>query len=135
FGVNEPWDSEHNKKLIPRMPRVYAHPGSKAGEGKTVYLAPLGKDTMWPGGKGVRFQDVTDGTSNTIFLVEAADDHAVVWTRPDDLPVDLKQPLRGLAGEADGGAFQALFVDGSVHSLEATLPPDTLRALFTRNGG
>jgi len=37
--LNEPWDSEHNKKLIAKMPPVYVRPGSQAGEGKTVYLA------------------------------------------------------------------------------------------------
>jgi hypothetical protein len=135
FRLSEPWDSEHNKKLIPLMPRVYAPPGpAPRSQGKTVYLAPRGKDTMWPGGKGVRIQDVPDGTSNTIFLVEAAADRGVAWTRPDDLTIDPKQPQQGL-GSSPIGTFHALFVDGSVHLLRASLPAETLRALFTRNGG
>ena len=27
FKLDEPWDSEHNKKLLARMPKVYAIPG------------------------------------------------------------------------------------------------------------
>src|SRR3712207_2423045 len=57
FHLDEPWDSEHNKKLIPRMPRVYQGPnrGLNAA-GKTIYLAPVGEAAAFPGGpKGVRF--------------------------------------------------------------------------------
>jgi prepilin-type processing-associated H-X9-DG protein len=135
FHLDEPWDSPHNKKLIARLPPIYHCPSSKVGdEGKTVYLAPLGKQTMFPGPKGLLFRDVTDGLSNTILIVEAADDHGVIWTRPDDLKYNPEQPLKGLLGQhADG--FNILLADGSVHFLSAAINPDTLRALFTRNGG
>ena len=32
FHRDEPWDSDHNKKLIPRMPKIYAAPDSKAAK-------------------------------------------------------------------------------------------------------
>src|SRR5205807_5126217 len=32
FHLDEPWDSEHNKKLIERMPTIFAAPGSKAAK-------------------------------------------------------------------------------------------------------
>ncbi|MCP2784480.1 DUF1559 domain-containing protein, partial [Salmonella enterica subsp. enterica serovar Typhimurium] len=36
FKLDEPWDSEHNKKLIPLMPKCYKVPGAPdPGEGKT----------------------------------------------------------------------------------------------------
>ena len=34
FHLNEPWDSDHNKKLIERIPAVYQSPGSAAGPGR-----------------------------------------------------------------------------------------------------
>jgi hypothetical protein len=135
FHLDEPWDSEHNKKLIARMPQTYRSPSSKAGPGKTVYLVPVGKDTIFPPGpKGLKISDIPDGTSNTLLIVEADDKHAVIWTRPDDLVVDPKQPLRGLGGKA-AGRFLAAFADGSVRAIARTIDLDTLRALFTRNGG
>ena len=43
FKLDEPWDSENNKKLIERMPEGFKAPGSKASaEFKTVYLSVRG---------------------------------------------------------------------------------------------
>ena len=83
---------------------------------------------------GLSMKTFTDGTSQTILVVEADPDHAVIWTRPDDLVVDLENPGRGLTGgETD---FLVLFADGTVHDLlKASIGPELLRALFTRNGG
>jgi hypothetical protein len=135
FHLDEPWDSEHNKKLIPLIPKTYQSGNAKlARSGKTRYLAPLGKATMFPGRKALKISDVTDGTANTIFIVEAAEDHAVIWTKPEDLPVDPKDPLAGLVGKDQRG-FLAVFADGSTRFLPAKIKPKTLWALFTRNGG
>jgi hypothetical protein len=135
FHLDEPWDSEHNKRLIPRMPRIYAAPGSRAAkEFKTNYLVPHGDGMMFSDGKKTKLQEVTDGLSNTIMVVEASDDRAVVWTKPDDYEVDLKKPMAGLVGLRRGG-FIAAFGDGSIHFLKDTIKPETLKALFTRAGG
>src|SRR6202011_6136565 len=99
FHLDERWDSEHNKALIARMPDVFRAPAANpklAADGKTTYLAPVGEATMFPAGRGVRLAEVTDGTANTIQFVHADDDRAVVWTKPDDLQYDAKDPWKGL---------------------------------------
>ena len=136
FHLDEPWDSEHNKKLIARIPKEFQSPNRELTRaGKTTYLAPIGKSTMFPGDYAkITFASVVDGTSNTILLVDADDDHAVIWTKPDDLKYDPDKPLVGLKGHHKG-RIVAAFADGSVHTLRDTIPEETLRALFTRNGG
>jgi Protein of unknown function (DUF1559) len=136
FHMDEPWDGPHNKALIAKMPAVYRPADAKlAAQGKTRFVAPLGDRLITTkNGKPTRIRDITDGVSNTILLVEADDQHAVVWTRPDDLEVDLAKPLVGLAIHPPGG-FLVLMADGSVQFLRAGIKPTTLAALFTRAEG
>jgi len=135
FHRDEPWDSEHNKTLIARRPAVFGGQGLANTNGKTRVLAPVGLAMMFSGTpQAVLMKEVTDGTSNTILLVETAPDRAVTWTKPDDLKIDAKEPTAGLLDERATG-FNAAFADGSVHYLSAKIDPKTLNALFTRNGG
>lgn len=135
FHLDEPWDSEHNKKLIPRMPAVYRTPNHpEIGEGKTVYLVPRGEGTIFEGFDGPRIQDITDGTSNTIMAVEASPERAAIWTAPNELDFAPEQPFAGLGGIHANG-FLALFADGSVRFIAQTVDPKTLKALFTAAGG
>ncbi len=136
FHLDEPWDSEHNKELIKNMPPAYSSPNHEdlAREGKTVYLVPTGKSTAFEGQEGLGIADITDGTSNTIMAVEAHRDAAVIWTKPDDLVIDFKNPTKGVKSARVGG-FHALFCDGSVRFVSDSINLDILKALFTRNGG
>src|SRR5262249_21897500 len=107
----------------------------KKSKDRTNYLAPVSKTTAFTGeAKGLRVADFTDGLSNTILVVEANDNQAVIWTKPDDLPYDPKAPVKGLGGHYEGG-FLAAFADGSVHFLRETIAKNRLHGLFTRNGG
>jgi hypothetical protein len=137
FHLDEPWDGTHNKELIARLPAIYQGPNRKlTREGKTVYLAPVGPAAAFTdGAEGLRMpQDFPDGTSNTIFFVEADDEHAAVWTKPDDLKYDPEHPQKGLGGHFEGGFLVGL-ADGTVRFLRKKISDKTLRAAFTRNGG
>jgi hypothetical protein len=74
FRLNEPWDSPHNKALLPLMPKVYLLPGEQPGpDGLTKYRVFVGPGTAFEDRpQGVRFPgDFPDGSSNTILVVEA----------------------------------------------------------------
>ena len=100
FKLDEPWDSEHNKKLIELMPPTFADPAVQLKPGMTTYVVPIGEGTVFGGKKEPRFQDILDGTSNTIMIVNVTPDRAVVWTKPEDLAVTEAAPLTGLVSTA-----------------------------------
>jgi len=134
FHLQEPWDSEHNAKLVERMPAVYRSNPNLAAAGKTTYLAPVNPVCIFNGSRtGISAGDISDGPENTICVVDAADDHAVPWTKPEDLPYDPQEPSAGLANRYSG--FLTLFADGKVHLLPEGTQQATLQALFTRAGG
>lgn len=136
FKLDEPWDSPNNKKLIDKMPAVFRAPNSKAGEGKTTYLLPVGKGAAFSSGDSKLRVPLSfpDGMSTTIMLVDAADENAVVWTKPEDLKYDASDPLKGLAVR-NGKEFLAGFEDGRAHAISKSSNKDTLRAAFAPPGG
>jgi len=136
FHLDEAWDSEHNKPLIAKMPAIYRCPRSKkADSGMTVYQVPRGPSTVFAGPDGISYRKITDGTSNTIGVVEVDENHAVPWTKPEDWTFDPANPPKGLGGHFPERIFLCLVCDGSTHAIPITAKKETLSALFTRNGG
>jgi RNA polymerase sigma factor (sigma-70 family) len=131
FKLDEPWDSAHNKKLIPRMPKLYAMPGVKDGE--TYYQVVTGPGTLFDGSKKMKLNDITDGASNTFLVVEAKT--SVTWSRPDDLQLPKNKETRLPVGGIFSEGFNVSLCDGSVQFLPHTTPADKLRALVTPAAG
>ncbi len=136
FKLDEPWDSANNKPLIAEMAKVYACPSRSATEpGLTYYQGFSGKGTLFADPKKpTGIANITDGTSNTIAIVESSE--PVIWSKPDDIEFDPKAnvPLLG-AGSTHPGGFNAALCDGSVRFIKTTINPETLKKLITINGG
>jgi hypothetical protein len=75
-----------------------------------------------------------DGPANTIMVVEANNESAIAWTRPDTFVPDIASPTHGLTGLRPDG-FQALMADAAVRFIAETTAPAVPKALFTYNGG
>jgi len=135
FHLDEPWDSEHNKKLIEKMPEIYKDPRVPVKEaGRTTFVAPIGEMTIFGGKEGMKMNKIVDGLSNTILLVESDAANAVIWTKPDDLAIDPAAPTKGLFVD-ERGTTTVLFADGSVRALAIPKEAGKLPAMFTASGG
>lgn len=132
FKLDEPWDSEHNKKLLDVVPSIYLPPAKQKGT-QTFYQVFTGPNTVFNGNKKLKVTDITDGTSNTLMAVEAK--NSVPWTKPDDvtLPKD-KDKLPAVGGLFTSG-FNALFCDGSVRFMSHKVAPEIFRPFVTPAGG
>jgi len=139
FKLDEPWDSEHNVKLVQAMPALYQSTMPEYvtanKEGRTNYLVPVGPEAIFhKDADSEALNAIIDGTSNTIMIVSAAADASVIWTKPDDWHYDLQNPLKGLTAEGRK-LVPVAFADGSVHTMPSTVDPKVLRALLTFAGG
>lgn len=135
FRLEEPWDSPQNLSLLARMPSTYAPPGRKAAlvpPHHTFCHVFVGKGTAFESLQGEPLESFTDGTSNTLLILEGG--AAVPWTKPEDVPFATDEPLPPLA-TVFRDSLRVAFADGSVHFLKKETDEQTLRGLITRNGG
>jgi hypothetical protein len=132
IDLSKPWNDPVNAEAFKTVVEVYQCPSLKSEPGMTTYLAVTGDNTCLRPARSLRIEEVTDGPSNTLAVIEVTADHAVHWMSPQDADVEL---LVGLSHEKDGlqhvGGNNALFVDATVRFLSIDLPESTLRALVS----
>jgi hypothetical protein len=133
FHLDEPWDSPHNLPLLEKMPEVYLCPTRMEEKKPTttnyqVVTSPFG---FYEGGKS-NANDTTDGADSTIMVVESM--NPVPWTKPDDPPLKI-QEFRSVLGERHRHGVNALFANGDVRNIPASIPLQGFQAMLTRNGG
>jgi hypothetical protein len=131
FKLNEPWDSANNKPLIAKMPEIYAPIRVKGKEGETFYQTVTGPNTLFDGKTRRTFVNITDGTSNTGMVFQAAE--AVTWSKPADMVLDAKKPLK-LGGMFDGESHVTMG-DGSVKTLKKDPDANELKKLINPADG
>jgi hypothetical protein len=117
FKLDEPWDSKHNIELVAKMPKLYAPVRVKAKAGETFCQVFVGEKALFGPKKKPTIISVAnaDGASMTGMVFEAGE--PVIWSKPADLPFDVKKPLPKLGGLFDGECHVAL-CDGSVRLLK-----------------
>jgi prepilin-type processing-associated H-X9-DG protein len=130
FHLDEPWDSPHNIKLLERMPELFRNPSNPPSPGITTYLVPVG-DGVGLGSKGIKLNQIIDGTSNTLAVVDVNAELGVPWTKPDDFDINQIDPfdLFRLQGSNVG------FFDGSVRFLSSSIDLELLEAMMSYGGG
>ena len=116
YKFDEPWDSPHNSKVTAVMPDVFRHPSQPRDSRNSCYYLVVGDKTMFPpDGRKISFEQISDGTSNTIMIVEAKRD--VHWAKPDDI-IYVPETLADQLGGFTPGEFVVAIGDGSVRTLK-----------------
>lgn len=130
YRMDEPWDSAHNLKIADTEVPVFHFPGSDK-PANSSYFVVVGDGTAFGNKQGTPIRDITDGTSNTIAVVEAKRD--IPWTRPEDISYDGKK-LPQFGGFHTGGYHVGVF-DGSVKFISKRIDQETLKLLLLITDG
>lgn len=118
FKLDEPWNSDHNLKLIPKIPTIFQPLESNSPHGYTHIVVLRGKGSIFDTDPPPTLDQVkaADGLTSTVLLIESG--RFIPWTQPEDETVDPALPApwfyRGM--HRSGGYSKLAMLDGSVHS-------------------
>ncbi len=153
---DESWEAKDNEQAVSTRLQVYINPSAPSQPDKVsgptnyVGIAGVGKDAptlpktskkagVFGYNRTTRIRDITDGTSNTVMVSEAAKNLGP-WAAGGESTIRAltKKPYingpDGLGGFHQGGCLM-LMGDGSVHFISENIDPNTMEALSTIAGG
>ena len=132
IDFSKPWDDPANREARENAGHVFMCPSSSEGPPMTTYLAVVDPNGVFREVGTTEFAHITDGSSNTLFLIEIDLEQDIHWMSPVD--TDLKTiEQQGLNSQHPGIALGA-FADGSVHTLQSEMDFAWLRAMVTVGG-
>jgi hypothetical protein len=130
YRLDQPWDSDGNRKLLKRMPDVFRATGAPAGTQNAAYFVVTGPKTMFSGTEGVSISEVMDRTNMTVMVVETKRD--IPWTKPVDIRYDTQGPLPQLGGFHENG-FNVLVATGEAMFLAPPPKEEWLRSFLSKS--
>ena len=134
FRQNEPWDSEHNKKFIRRIPPSFRESQENLDKGTTPFQAPVGIATLFtPGGTGTNSIQIINELSNTIMLVKVPEDKTAIWTKPEDWEIDISLPAKDLL-KGFTNAIVFACADGEVKAIPLKEAEEKIKSMLVIDG-
>jgi type II secretory pathway pseudopilin PulG len=142
YHFDEAWNSKRNTFAFPRSDAEHFQCFSGRDLDRTEftnYVCVRGEDTMFPKGKSIKLDDISDGAENTIVLVEAhgLDIH---WREPRDLSFksmsfEINDSKRPSINSPHPSGPVVSFADKSYRRLADTLTGADVKVLLTRAAG
>lgn len=144
------WDSQTNLHVGQVQLGEYQCPSDWAqrdtdqqGRHFTSYTLPVSDTGIFREGHSLTFPEITDGTSNTLMVLEACQS-GIVWTEPRDRVVaehatkirSRNEPMddKPLLSSDHPDQAMAAFADGSVRRFSSEIDPAVLQRLLTADG-
>lgn len=131
FDKSKAWNSPENEAISNTVIKTFLDPASTSKQAaRSDYVFVTGAGTIFDGSKVVTFKDITDGTSNTIMLVETSAGPNS-WAEPKEWDTNSGQTLPGNHNDV----IITAFADGSVRSIRKQSLQQFMKPLTGRNDG
>jgi prepilin-type processing-associated H-X9-DG protein len=153
YDDSQPWNAKTNLQINPELGEQFSCPATPWYQRKdpngitfTAWTALTGPNTIFPNGKSLAHEKITDGLANTILLTEAVGQR-IPWTEPRDVrgtPDNIGINLPGARKHSSPAILSSyhhpegahvLMADGSVDFLSKEIDPRVLEAMITPAGG
>lgn len=134
IDLSKPWNHPSNSESFKTTPLSFRCPSSELPQDSTTYLAVVGENACFHPTRPRAISEITDGTSNTIMVIEVPVKQAVHWMSPQDADEQMVLNISPAKKLAHIGGVQAALADGSVRFVSVDMAPETRRAVISING-
>ena len=134
IDLSRPWNDPVNAQALKTATPFYRCTEAIGEPNSTTYLAIVAPGGCFLPDQPRRLAEITDGTANTLMVIEVGDDHAVPWMAPVDADEALVLRIGKTKGPHHAGGMNAGFVDGEVRFLSNSLPAAVRRAMISIAG-
>ena len=134
IDLSKPWNDPVNAEAYKTVVYGYLCPSAAVEATRTTYLAVVTPDSVIRPIQSCKMADVTDGTSNTLMVVEVPPEKAVHWMAPVDADEETLQTKNVKKKLAHVGGWVGALADGSVRFFSETIRDEQIHALSTVNG-
>ena len=140
YDFREPWNGPNNIKLLARMPREYSCPArdlaATTRPSLTSYVVVTGPGTLFQDAASTRFDQITDGTPNTLLVVETLT-AKIPWTAPEDLDIRtmslrLNETMHPSISSRHPLGANVVFADARCSHIKESITAEQLRSMITR---
>lgn len=135
IDLTKPWDDPANAEALATTLPNFQCPSWEVPEGHTTYLAVVGEGFAFSGPKGTKLEEIADGASDTLLVIDATTEAAVHWMSPEDADESLVQSYVDGVKTNHPGVFLAAFADGHCTAIDVETPPEVRRTMLTIAGG
>lgn len=139
IDLTKPWDDPVNRQATEGIvPNCFLCPGDDGRiktKAKTQYMVVVDPESCFPGAESVALKNITDGTSNTLLIIEAPQGDGVDWMSPFDADWALLSAINEKSQLPHVGVIQTALADGSCRVLPNELEMDVRRILLTIAAG
>ncbi|MEJ7590059.1 MAG: DUF1559 domain-containing protein [Planctomycetaceae bacterium] len=137
IDLSKPWNDPANADAYETVPQVFRCPSAMLPPGFTSYLGVVGSNACFHPTAPRAFLEMTDGTTETLMVIEVAQEHAVHWMAPQDASEEMVLDFGNDGKLAHTGGTQAALAalaDGSTRFLSENLETEIRRALISIAG-
>lgn len=133
LDLDRPWNDPVNVPFHSQMPAVFGCPATKyhsrwgVSDNKTSYVVIVGDLTAWSTSRTMTFNQIRDGLSNTIAIVESAE-YRTNWMSPESPAMDSFLKDENIHGPHSDGTFCCSLLDGSSIQFFPDYEPEGFRS-------
>ena len=134
IDLSKPWNDPVNAEAYKTVVNGYLCPSTAVEATHTTYLAVVTPNSVLRPSQSCTIKEVTDGTAETLMVVEVPPEKAVHWMAPVDADHETLQTENGKKKLAHVGGWGGAMVDASVRFFSETISDKQIHALCTVNG-